>query len=60
MTDAQRREAIRRLIDKHTSKNVVDSKTARDSLIAEGIYTTSGQLRVEFGGIEKKKKKSAA
>lgn len=59
MTDKQRRILIEKLIAEYTDKNTVDRRTARDTLINEGIYTTKGTLRVEFGG-ESKKTKNAA
>jgi len=55
MTDAQRRAAIRKLIEQDTADKAVDRKTARAALIKEGIYTQKGTLRVEFGGEKKSK-----
>ena len=60
MTDAQRRIAIKRLIQKHTAANTVSKAVARATLIDEGIYTKKGKLRVEFGGGEPKKARPAA
>lgn len=59
MTDAQRRTAIEALIEKRTAEMVQSKAKARESLLATGIYTTKGALRVEFGG-ESKKDKAAA
>lgn len=56
MTDAQRHDAIIALIDEHTKKALVSKAAARASLIASGIYTKKGQLRVEFGGPGSKRK----
>lgn len=59
MTDAQRIKIIQDLIKKHTAIKIVDKKTARKSLIDEGIYTKSGALKVEFGGNTKSTKSAA-
>ena len=59
MTDEARRTLIEKLIADYTDKNTVDRRTARDTFISEGIYTTKGTLRVEFGGESKKAKKAA-
>jgi hypothetical protein len=59
MTDAQRRAAIQKLIADYTATYSVDKKTARDTLIKEGIYTKKGALRVEFGGKSKKARSAA-
>lgn len=48
-TDAQR-AAIQDMIKRHTVAATVDKKTARESLIREGVYTRSGQLSADFGG----------
>jgi hypothetical protein len=58
MTDAERRRAIHALIEKHTIANTASKKIARKSLIAEGIYTENGELRVEFGGKPERPKKA--
>ncbi|MFM2273155.1 MAG: hypothetical protein RL702_2220 [Pseudomonadota bacterium] len=59
MTHAQRNQKILDAIAKETARAVVSKKTARDTLIKEGIYTTKGKLRVEFGGQRKKAKVAA-
>lgn len=59
MTDAQRRIAIEKLLEKHTAEHTVSKAAARAALIAEGIYTKKGALRVEFGGVSKKAKVAA-
>ena len=59
MTDAQRREAIEKLIADYTSTHTTSKAAAREALVSEGIYTRKGQLRVEFGG-EPKKARNAA
>jgi len=59
MTDAQRREAILKIIKKKTEKMTVSKATARKALIDEGIYTQKGKLRAEFGGGRKKSKSAA-
>lgn len=59
MTHAQRNEKILRAIAEQTVRAVVSKKTARDTLISEGIYTKKGKLRAEFGG-EGDKAQSAA
>ena len=50
MTDAQRRAAIRAVIQKRTKAAVKSKAAARKALIEEGIYTRNGNLRREFGG----------
>lgn len=60
MTDAQRRNAIKKLISEHTAAKTVSKKIARQTLIAEGIYTQKGELRAAFGGGKRQKTKSAA
>jgi len=59
MTDAQRRNAIESLIQRHTDLSTATRQQARATLISEGIYTKKGTLRVEYGG-ESKKNKNAA
>lgn len=59
MTDEQRRAAIKKLIKDYTDKMTVSRKVARETLIAEGIYTKKGELRVEYGGPGKKAKSAA-
>lgn len=49
MTDKQR-EALKALLRDHARRNTVDQKTARQSLIEEGIYTEDGELAPGFGG----------
>jgi len=59
MTDEKRRNAIKNLIEKYTAAKTVSKAIAREALIAEGIYTRKGQLRVEYGGVTKKRKTAA-
>ncbi len=59
MTDAQRRIAIQKLIEKHTAEHTTSKAAARKSLIEEGIYTKRGALRAEFGGSSKRGKTAA-
>jgi hypothetical protein len=54
MTHEQRNQKILRAIDEATKRALSSKKAARETLIKEGIYTTKGQLRVEFGGPGKK------
>lgn len=60
MTDAKKREALKRLIERHTDEKTVSREVARESLIREGIYDRAGRLRTEFGGGAAKKKTAAA
>ena len=48
-TDAQR-AAIREMIERHTAAATADRKTARETLIKEGVYTTRGTLTAAYGG----------
>jgi hypothetical protein len=50
MTHAQRNERILKAIAKETARAIESRKTARETLIREGIYTKSGKLKAEFGG----------
>lgn len=59
MTDAERHKAILEAIRNYTTEKTTSKKVARDALIAEGIYTSKGELRPEFGGPLKKPKKVA-
>ena len=54
MTHSQRNEAIRDLLEAHTKKATSSKAAARDGLIAEGLYTKKGKLRVEYGGERKR------
>ncbi len=54
MTHAQRNQKILEAIAEQTQHALSSKKAARDTLIKEGIYTTKGKLRVEFGGFSKK------
>lgn len=53
MTHAQRNQKILAAIAEQTERAVSSKKTARETLIGEGIYTAKGQLRAEFGGGKK-------
>ena len=59
MTHAKRNQKILDAITEETARAVQSKKIARDTLIAEGIYTTKGKLRVEFGGVSKKARVAA-
>ena len=59
MDDAQRRIEIRKLIKEHTKTYTTSKEVARKRLIEEGIYTSDGRLRPEFGGKPKKSKTAA-
>lgn len=48
MKDTNRRAAVLEVIRAKTAINIASRKTARDALIAEGIYTQNGALRAEF------------
>ena len=50
MTQAQRNKKILAAIAKKTARALESKKTARETLIGEGIYTANGKLRAEFGG----------
>ena len=54
MTHAQRNQKILDAIAEETARALSSKKVARETLIKEGIYTTKGKLRVEFGGDRKK------
>lgn len=60
MTQAQRNKKILKAIEAKTKRALTSKKAARDALIEEGIYTTKGKLRVEFGGTSSKKNNVAA
>ena len=47
---SERNKKILDLIDEYTKCATASQKTARETLIREGIYTKSGQLRAEYGG----------
>ena len=59
MTHAQRNQKILAAIAEETARAVQSKKIARETLIAEGIYTTKGKLRVEYGGEGKKARVAA-
>ncbi|WP_146217025.1 hypothetical protein [Falsiroseomonas bella] len=49
MTDAQR-QAIKRIIQRHTAVNTTSRAVARAALVREGIHTADGRLAPEYGG----------
>ena len=49
MTDAQR-QAIRKVIERHTALNAASQAVARAALVREGIRTPDGRLAPEYGG----------
>jgi hypothetical protein len=59
MTEALRNQKILEAIAKQTAHAVSSKKIARETLIGEGIYTTKGKLRIEFGGDSKKARVAA-
>lgn len=59
MTNAQRNERILQAIAKQTKLAMASKKSARETLIREGIYTKKGKLRAEFGGSTKKELETA-
>ena len=59
MTHAQRNQKILDAIAEETARALSSRKIARETLINEGIYTTRGELRVEFGGAGKKGRTAA-
>jgi hypothetical protein len=59
MTHAQRNQKILDAIAEETARASQSRKIARETLIAEGIYTTKGKLRVEYGGESKKSRVAA-
>jgi hypothetical protein len=52
---SERNKKILDLIDEYTKCATVSQKTARETLIREGIYTKSGKLRAEYGGSSRQK-----
>lgn len=60
MTQTQRNQKILKAIESQTARGLESKKLARETLIQEGIYTTRGKLRTEFGGAGKKKAPVAA
>lgn len=48
--DAEKRAAIIAMIERRTKANTVSPRVARQSLIDEGLYTSAGDLRPEYGG----------
>lgn len=54
MTHAERNQKILDAIAEQTARALSSKKIARETLINEGIYTTKGELRVEFRGRRKK------
>ena len=59
MTHAQRNQKILDAIAEETQRALSSKKVARETLIKEGIYTTRGKLRVEFGGSSKRDRAAA-
>lgn len=52
MTNEERRAKVVKALDDYTTANTASPQAARAALIKEGIYTTDGQLRPEYGGPE--------
>jgi hypothetical protein len=59
MTNEQRNKKILKAIETQTKRALASKKVARQTLIDEGIYTTKGKLKVEFGGEGNKKHQAA-
>ena len=51
----KQREALKKLIERHTVAATATKETARLTLIRQGIYTVEGRLTPDFGGRVKKK-----
>jgi hypothetical protein len=49
MTDSER-ESFKAFIKQYTAENTKSKKAAQKVLIEEGIYTSGGALRPEYGG----------
>lgn len=49
MTDVQR-QAIRKILERHTAANTASRVVARAALVREGIHTANGRLAPEYGG----------
>ena len=60
MTQAQRNRKILKAIQEDTKRALTSEKTARAALIRDGIYTSKGKLRAEFGGPGNDKKSNSA
>ena len=55
MTQSERNKKILEAIKTETARALTSRKTARDTLIKEGIYTSKGELRAEFRSRKGKK-----
>jgi hypothetical protein len=60
VTREQRNEKIISALEEATTRALASKKRAREALIAEGIYTKKGKLRVEFGGTPGKRNSTKA
>lgn len=49
----QQRDALRRLIERHTRENASNRGMALAVLVKEGIATPEGRLTPEFGGAKR-------
>ncbi len=58
MNETQR-QAIKKVIERHTQVNTVSRTAARAALVREGIHSLSGRLTPEYGGQPKKKAAAA-
>ena len=56
MTRQQQVQKVLAAIKTQTKRAAKSKTTARELLIKEGIYTTEGHLREEFGGSKKRTK----
>lgn len=57
MIDERRLSLIREKIKLYTEANTVSIAAARAALIGEGIYTSAGELKPEYGGATPKPRK---
>lgn len=55
----QKREALKRLIERHTRQHASDAASARAVLVKDGIATPDGRLTPEYGGPGGKAPKAA-
>lgn len=55
MTHAERNQKILHAIEQETARALSSKKAAKEVLIKEGIYTSKGKLKAEFGGKPNKK-----
>jgi hypothetical protein len=54
VTHTQRNEAVLRALQKYTQKAIASKTEATKAMVATGLYTAKGELKVKFGGTRKK------